>query len=194
MSIISATPSGVAAQQQLILRAWRSMLGDRRVIYLSGPINTGFRRVLALEKGAVLGNQDNVFIENIRAIERAARELRGSNPAEIIVEPASFTADGWSQDDYLRLWIALIEHHAREVRFLPDWQYSIGCAKEFAHAATLRVPTFTMDGMPLSLESGMKLLGNALHDLAMRCHRTPALASLAQVLEEVFGRLAGNYD
>jgi hypothetical protein len=170
-----------------------SVLGDRKVIYLSGPITTGLRWIEATERSREKEARPEIIAANGADILRNAKRLRIEDPMSIVVEPGSFTAEGWSQDDYLELWKDLIERHASEVRFLPDWQYSIGCAKEYAHAVALGVPTSELNGAPLGSDKGVKLLRDALNDLACRCERTPALTpfrqDLAQVVERLIGRL-----
>jgi hypothetical protein len=190
MTIVSETDASKnETYRDLILRAWLSALGDRRVIYLSGPITTGLRRIAAEENGTDSPTLEGVKLANSKDIREAAERLRRENPSDIIVEPASFTAEGWSQPDYLQLWKDLIERHAGEVCFLPNWQYSVGCAEEFDHAVALGVATSNLDRSALTLQFGIELLDRAVRDLCDRCKRTEGLGLLTQRLSLILERL-----
>ena len=184
------TSPQVAAHHELILLALSSTLGDRRVIYLSGPITTGLGWVDAVQQGAQAGTRELVKAENTKRLSAAAARLRRENPTAIVVDPASFTATGWSQDDYLLLWKSLIERHAGEVRFLPNWQYSIGCVREFEHAVVSGVRTSDIDGTVLSVNMGIKLLQDAAGTVEVRYQQAEELGPLLQALKSVLDAIS----
>lgn len=170
----------------MIFQAWRCVLGDSRVTYLSGPITTGRRWIDAVATGNVI--RAEIVDQNSRALIDVAARLRAESPRPVI-EPASLSVRGWSQDDYLALWTELIERHAGEVRFLDDWAYSNGCAHEFERAQRHAIATIDLAGQPISLLQGVERLRMAHSELAERATRRPALAPLRDAIAAVTHRL-----
>jgi hypothetical protein len=125
--------------------------------------------------------------ENVDDLLATAKRLRRQR-SEIIVEPASLDLPEWSQAEYHRLWERLIERHARLVIFMTGWEYSVGCAREFAHASLHDIRTETLSGAPISIDDGIALLSAARKDL--RGHDVGGrLGGLSDQLDEVIGRL-----
>ncbi len=178
----------VRDQHLLIFQAWRCVLGDARVTYLSGPITTGARWVDAVMQGRADTARDTVIAANNQALLEAAARLRATS-GTVLIEPASFAMPGWSQTDYLVLWTGLIEQHAGEVRFLPDWPLSNGCAHEFERALGHDIPTRDLVGNPISREQGAAALGAAHRLLVGESARRPVLAPLRDAIGGVLVRL-----
>ncbi len=111
--LLSAT---VRDQHDLLFQAWRCVLGDSRVTYVSGPITTGARWVDAVLDDRAATARVAVIEANNQALHAAAAQLR-RKLGRVVIDPASFAMPNWSQTDYLILWTDLIERHAGEVRF-----------------------------------------------------------------------------
>ncbi|MEY9421132.1 hypothetical protein ABIF69_007574 [Bradyrhizobium japonicum] len=151
--------------QKEVARAWDLALTGTPVLYLSGPITTGKRFVdLLRARQASTEAIERVRRENIDELLAAARQLRLQRNS-VVVEPGSLEVRDWSQSDYHTLWEHLIEHHASAVVFMPGWEYSIGCTKEFGHALRKDIRMETLGGNPLSREEGIALLRAAELDL-----------------------------
>jgi hypothetical protein len=172
----------------LIFQAFECVIGDERAIYLSGPITTGLAWVEAVQAGKP--DRDTVIAANSAVMRDAARKLRNET-RQIVIEPASLTVRGWSQEDYLELWTNVIEKHASEVRFMRGWQYSIGCALEFRRAARRHIATTELDGARISAADGVDALNGAVSDLRLRSRRTESLQALAVALSAVAEEMAG---
>jgi hypothetical protein len=183
------TPEDVRFHHGLVLQAWRSMLGTRRAIYLSGPITTGLIWVEAVEAGRTVDGRSAVIAENALRIGEAAEHLRRET-GDVILEPATLTVKGWSQDDYLALWTTFIERHASEVRFVPNWQYSIGCAREFEAALRHGVPTKDLAGGTIAAEDGLLAIRAAASDVRRRSAEAHPLLRLADDLQQAADRVA----
>lgn len=177
----------VEFQHSLILQAWQCLIGDGSVAYVSGPITTGLRWIRALEAGTDAGRP--VIEANCETIRVAARQLR-SQTAEPVLEPASLHVDGWSQEDYLTLWMTLIERHASRVAFVEGWSYSIGCSLEFERAVAHNIATQTLDGQPICRQGGASLIRQAAADLIDRSMSVPKAVALAERLSLVASRLS----
>lgn len=167
-----------------ILEAWDCAFAGTPVAYLSGPITTGLRQIERVRTGDITPEGKRaVIIENSTALVETAKQLRAERSL-IIVEPGSLNIADWSQADYLSLWEALIERHVRLIIFMPDWQYSIGCAIEFRRAIIHDIRTESVTGALLGVEDGINLLLGACEDL--RAYRDIAeLNELADRLEGV---------
>jgi hypothetical protein len=116
-----------------------------------------------------------------------AQRLR-SERAEIIVEPGSLNIANWSQDEYLELWEQFIERHVRLIIFMPGWEYSIGCAIEYARATTHNIPAESISGATITVDDAIALLRAAETDLREDSARG-ALSDLADRLNKVAARL-----
>src|ERR1700733_14220250 len=119
---------------EAIIRAWDCVLAGSDVAYLSGPLTTGLRHVEQARSGASIDSfAQQIVQENSKELTTAAQRLRKTRN-KIVVEPASLHVPDWSQVDYYMLWEMLIERHVQVVIFMPGWEYSAGCAVEFARA------------------------------------------------------------
>jgi hypothetical protein len=132
-------------------------------------------------------SRERAIQENIDDLLATAKQLRRQR-GEIIVEPASLHLPEWSQPEYHRLWEELIERHARLVIFMPGWEYSVGCALEFAHASAHDIRTEALSGTSISINDGIVLLLAACKDLRGN-DGGRTLADLADQLDEIIGRL-----
>jgi hypothetical protein len=160
------------------------------VTYLSGPITTGPRYIRQLRTGVLDAESIRAIrSENIRDILATAKRLRQQR-SEIIIEPASLRLPEWSQRDYHTLWERLIEHHIHLAIFMPGWEYSHGCAVEFAHASAHDIRTETLSGSFLSIEEGISLLALARNELLSEDENGALLDHAAQ-LKAIIDRLAG---
>jgi hypothetical protein len=146
-----------------LTQLWTSSFADDRVTYLSGPITTGRRYVEEVSSGTE-ATAATAFEANCSDLRRTAARLRRDR-RETVVEPASLSVPGWAQADYIRLWEHFIERHASVVVFMPDWQYSAGCAVEFAHAKKHGVATETTSGEVLPTATGLTMLRVAIKEI-----------------------------
>ena len=185
-SILTVDKAMVADHHSLIFQAWRCIIGDARVIYLSGPITTGPRWLAAVNNEQMEFN--GLINSNCQDLLDAAAKVR-SDTSSIVIEPASLSVRGWSQDDYLSLWTELIERHAGEVRFLPGWEFSNGCAREFERAWRHAVPTRELDGTQIGLAEGLRQLRASRDKIAAQLSQSPRLHGLHSALAGVISRL-----
>lgn len=172
-----------------ILQAWDCAFAGSRVAYLSGPITTGLRQVERLRIGDETKDGKYAIIrENSEALISTAQRLRAERGG-IIVEPASLNVEEWSQADYLELWELFIERHVRLIMLMPGWEYSFGCATEFARAVEHDVRTETVSGSLITAEDGIALITSACENLRTD-DADGRLIQLADDLESVRRRLS----
>jgi hypothetical protein len=146
-----------------IICSWECALAGTPVTYLSGPITTGPRLFDALRAG---GTTDRRVIINLNSqdLRKAAAQLRAGGGG-VVVEPASLTVPGWTQADYIGLWDEFIGRFAKEVRFMPGWEFSAGCAAEFARATELGRATLSLSGDAITAQLGRSRLIAALAEI-----------------------------
>ncbi|WDF74191.1 DUF4406 domain-containing protein [Novosphingobium sp. KACC 22771] len=177
----------VNQQHSLIFQAWRCILGSHRnAIYVSGPITTGPRFIVDVERNFVAS--DGVIQANIDDILKIAHSLR-EETGRIVIEPGSLAVPSWSQDDYLELWTSLIERHIAEVRFLNGWDASIGCALEYERAWLHDIERRFADGAIIEHDQAIFLLTN--RSASLIGHPNDRLADLGMRLAQVVKRLSG---
>lgn len=181
---IDTDPTG-----ELILSAFVCAgASDRTVVYVSTPITTG---ALSLGLGSNTSRYRSpaeVIGANIAAAKEVTERTRSAFPEDLVIEPTSLLGIvGYEQVDYHRLWCALIERYADFVVLNEGWQYSTGCATEFATAAIsgARILDHDLNEMPIS--DGARLLDEAMSRLeqlgrSAETHRLALSAVWAQVV------------
>jgi hypothetical protein len=103
-------------------------------------------------------------VADAAAFARSLRERFGGR--ELVVTPAFFSASGWIQVEYLAFWETLIRTRFKALYFQHDWEYSNGCAFEFAVAQSANLPTFDAGGQPLGRAAGTERLEAAAREVA----------------------------
>jgi len=146
----------------LVLGAFRSITNP--MAYASMPITTGKRYYDVLDKHGVksiddlLKKDDKALVDeiirpNIRQGIGFGKHLAEMLPYQVII-PAAFEAkrQKWTQGDYMFLWYRVLEEKAARIYFIEDWQYSNGCAQEFARGIEMQFgfvnPTNGMEFQP----------------------------------------------
>jgi hypothetical protein len=136
--------------------------------------------------------QSNIFEANMRAAMDFAKSVReGLGNSTMAITPAPFAARDWSQPEYLGFWETLIRTRIKSVWFNHNWQYSNGCAFEFAVALHAGVPTMDCCGDALGSEKAIQLLEGAVDRLSTEEFDTTKLReTLSRLYETVMQ--AGN--
>ncbi len=145
------------------------------VIYASSELTTGLRLYEELRKynsktaddlKAQLGKpwyQAHIWDPNVQSAIKFAEAIRATlRDDTIVITPAPFFAPEWSQPEYLAFWELLLRTRVKSVRFNVNWQFSNGCAFEFAVAEDAGLPTFDHKGSPLPRQAGIELIENAI--------------------------------
>jgi hypothetical protein len=154
------------------------VLNGERAVYASSELTSG-RRLYELlrqhgardlpalrEKIGAAEVERLLWQPNVAAAAAFARSLRERlGGRELVVTPAFFSASGWNQAEYLAFWEILIRTNFKALHFHQDWEYSNGCAFEFAVAQSERMPTFDAAGRPLDRAAGTERLAAAVRAL-----------------------------
>jgi hypothetical protein len=161
-----------------LVEALASCVAPKSAVYCSAPITSGRRNLAWLRSiGKTFATVDDVSPEHreshaqsviaancahARTLVDKIRRQRGG----IVIDPTSFPpVPGWRQSQWVEFWGAVIERYAAAVVFLDDWQFSNGCAEEFAIAISLGLPTFTESGDRLLPDVGVALIRAAVSEM-----------------------------
>lgn len=174
----------IETTMEIVWSAYRSVLGRGRLAYVSSPITSGKRALDGAPRGEVIQ-------QNIAAGTALARDI-ASRLFVPVVAPTVFDArtQGWTQQSYMTMWLAMIEENVGSIYMTPDWEYSNGCAEEFLRAINMAhgfgsrwdIYPRRSDGSVLHLHEGLEALVAALHVLQERGQRAETLASVALAL------------
>lgn len=150
----------------IALSAFDSVLNGEKAIYCSSELTTGKRlnalyRQLGVRTTSDLRQRIGeeafrrlVWDPNVAEANAFARDLHHRLGGEIAITPAPFFSPKWGQPEFLAFWETVIRTRCKAVYFSPDWEYSSGCAFEFAVARDARLPTFYADGRDMSFAEG----------------------------------------
>lgn len=164
---------------QLLDLAAASGAENHRCLYVSTPITTG-RHHLRADNSA----RHKIINGNLERAKVIVKRLRAAR-SETVIDPTGLEdVATWQQEDYHSLWVAVIDRFAQIIVFVDDWQYSVGCTKEFGAACRLGLPMFTQDLQPMSCDEGRRLLSSAGAEVrSVSGPQAPLLRAIAEVEE-----------
>jgi len=73
-----------------------------------------------------------IFNKNCHQARSVVAMTRLHFPTAHVIDPTAFYMPGWESSDYLAFWREVLIKHVTVIRFVDDWQFSNGCAYEFA--------------------------------------------------------------
>lgn len=167
-------------ESKMIFSAVDCVLHRGHVIYGSSEITTGLRLYEELhtrnlktrdELKKRMGDawyQTQIFGRNVAlAIEfaEAVRSTLSDNTIVITPAPLKVPEPSWDQTQYLAFWEDLLRTRVKSVWFNRNWQFSNGCAFEFAVALDAALPTFDHSGRVLARNEGIELITAAVHQV-----------------------------
>jgi hypothetical protein len=169
-----------------------STLRAKEVVYISEPITSGKRLYEFMDlkgyKSIEEAKQDadaffkSVVAPNIAEGEKAANAWEGKTRG-VVIATADFEknvrghkAQQWGQDDYMSMWISLVDKKVTHMVMVDGWQYSNGSGEEYLEAALMQmgdrdranIKITDERGKTLHLHEGMKLLSDAFDDVRGR--------------------------
>ena len=199
---LAASSDEVRRTVEIVWSAYRSVLSHDQLAYLSTAITSGRRMWAAAFSFGFKGPEelkakapdvlrDTVILPNIVAGTTAARHIATTTKAPVVA-PAIFEARGqrWTQDEYMALWLRMIEENVGTIYMAPDWEYSNGGAEEYLHAVQMALGFRSrFDIVPMSTtgevilpHTGADLIGKALLWIHERGGRAPVLVQVYRSL------------
>jgi hypothetical protein len=141
-----------------------------RVIYVSTPITTGrryydWRRTVAglseADPNFEALHQRNVEDPNRASAHELVLALRRT-VGPTVIDPTALDVVGWEQEDYHNFWVWLVEGYIGTVVFNDGWEYSTGCAREYAAAVRAGATTLSASLSPRKASVALMLIDSAI--------------------------------
>lgn len=196
-------------QAQFALAAFATIKA-KNVTYVSVPITSGPRLYEFMDKhgfktmAEARADHDEFLKEviepnmaqGVKGSDYWAEKLHGT-----VIAPAEF--DGrlyrqwgkvdWTPDDFMGMWVPLIDEKVTNMAMLDGWQYSNGCGEEYLTATLIqmgrrgRSNITVMDaeeGRPIPLDEGIGLMAAAFKDVLSRGIQPRNMAETLAILLE----------
>lgn len=167
--------SPAAAQRELLI-SFTTCFGvvGRSAVYVSTPITTGPHFVewfpIQRDRGSPDYQRrlrDEIIGPNLVRAQPLVAACRARWPGRPVIDPTGLgQVPGWVQGDYHLFWCQLIEQCAGTVVLAQGWQYSSGCALEFAAACVADCQILDAEFAAFSAGQGVVLLTAAADRLA----------------------------
>jgi hypothetical protein len=158
------------------LQKLANQLDGNRAIYVSAPINTGWR-FLAWYKmtGHALKSKNlyeavharDVVAQNRAEVLDKIDSIRRQHHPTPVVEPVTFAVAGWTQSDYRCYWGKVIERFIDQSIFLDGWEASVGCVYEFTVAKRVGVSTLDQRGINITAQRAISKIEAAIREMKM---------------------------
>ena len=211
----SDLPPEQKLQAQFALAAFATIKA-RNVTYVSVPITSGPQLYEFMDKHG-FNTQDEAkkdrptFLREV--IEpNMARGVAGSQQwtarltGSAVIAPAEF--DGalyrawgsgvhWGPNDFMGMWVPLIDEKVTNMAMLNGWEYSNGCGEEYLQAVLMQMgrrarSNVTIvdgeDGTTIPLDQGIALMAGAFKDIMSRGIRPRNMAETLGILLEAEDR------
>lgn len=144
---LSATSDGRRREIGVVGTAYDSII-SRSLTYVSTPITSGAALYAAMDAAGVtdpaeLKREPGYFYDNVVAPNLAAAAAVAdllADAGQAVIAPAAFEARslGWSQDDYMGLWLDVIERKATRLAMVDGWEFSNGGTEEYLQALLMQ--------------------------------------------------------
>jgi len=160
----------------MVMTAFDCVLADNTAIYCSSELTTGKRLYNYLREHGFKSRDELKIRLGTNQYEEAKRSLmkenveRGIKFTENIrqrgetnlINPGPFKAQDFDQKHYLYLWQLVIIRKVYKAYFNEDWEYSNGCALEYAIATRKGIPRLDHLGNDLDLLTATAKLEHAI--------------------------------
>jgi hypothetical protein len=149
--------------QQYLLDAIGSAVPRRGGAYVAGPLATGRRyyELVASGQGHIASS---IREENEEKMKSFVASLR-SRLAYPVIDPGLIKIRDWSAVEIGDFYLKVIQHFAKEIWFMDEWQYSRGATKEFQFAVANRIDCLDAQGVIISAEGGSELISDVVAHL-----------------------------
>lgn len=203
--------AGRIREVRVVGTAYDSVMGSS-ITYVSTPITSGAILYEAMDAAGVTSVEELkrdaahfravVMDPNIAAADAVARRMAELGGA--VIAPAAFEARslGWSQDDYMGLWLDVIERRATRLAMVDGWHYSNGGAEEYLQALLMQgdrrdrtdIAIVDARGSVLDHLAGIRLLADAVADLLGRGFEPTVLARTLHRCVTLHGMLVDEFE
>lgn len=149
---------------------------DVFVVYLSTPITTGPRLLdwlianrdtstSELSSDAEIVREE-VIAENLAQLGPLRDRVRTHWPAAQLIDPTELTVPDWSQWEYHRFWVEVLNRFVDRIVFADGWELSTGCTVEYATGLRAAIPMEDARGKPITPADAARRFREAAEVLA----------------------------
>lgn len=188
----STTPDSLSySGQEEMFRAISCAVSSKSATYISGPITTGLnfvnwyadklKRNIPNEINYRDALRNNVIRPNEIKILELAEHWRSTQRGTVI-EPASLYIEAWSQDDFIKFWLGVLDRFVRTVVLVEGWQYSAGCVAEYNFSRSHGHLILSHFGEPIDRAAAVQLINAAAFEVEKKSNGDEVLLRLAQNL------------
>ncbi len=167
-------------------------LRAREIIYISEPITSGRRLYTFMDahgyKTIEQAKKDADFFKDVvgpnlaegnRIADLWAQRAKGVVIATTDFEKsvrASGKSPDWGQDDFMSMWMALVDKKVTKMVMVDGWEYSNGSGEEYLQAALMEmgdrsrnnIAVIDEDGKPVHFDKALQLLAASFDDVRGR--------------------------
>jgi len=148
-----------------ILDTIKCVGGDQGVVYVTVPITTGLREFqlmkdLKCSRESLRQDYNGDWLDRVKRPNEADAEafallvqLRFAN--RLVLNPAALQVDGWSQENYTKLWDQILLEFCDTLVVTPDWAFSSGARAEVQRMLDLGREIVDVFGKRVSVETLM---------------------------------------
>jgi len=184
---------------EMVLTAFDCVMGDDSAIYCSSELTTGRRFYDLLKKHQVRSKDelklrldpdeykqkmDTLMQENVERGVQFTENIRQRGGTNLI-NPGPFKAKDFDQQHYLRLWELVIDKKVYKAQFNENWEYSNGCALEYAISTRKGIPRLDHLGNHLDLQTATAKLQHAIAELKRDGFKVDALEETLKRFHEL---------
>lgn len=196
---LANTPIGGVREVDVVTTAFRSFKA-KEITYVSTPITSGGKLYEAVKKSGkplkeFTADKGRMYAEviapNIALAETVGDGLIENGFSTTVISPATFEAKqlGWTQDQYMALWLRVINEKVTRVAMVDGWEYSNGGIEELVeaflmasgHRSRTNIDVVDERGAPITAAEAFERITEAMYDLNNTYHATPRVHAEATI-------------
>lgn len=173
-------------------------LPPRSCVYVSTPISTGSRYLQWREtaRDSEPGTESfeagrcDVKRANIHDAKTLIASIRSTFNDTLVIDPTALAdITGWQQHDYHLYWTDIMAKYVHTAVFANGWQYSEGCAIEFATATELQVNCIDHMSHQMDSAAGLRMIEEAILQYRRIDYTSTTLGDVAANLRNFNSRI-----
>ena len=164
---------------EVLLTSFDCVVFDREAVYASSEFTTGKRFYELCRAFKVFSKDDlkealgeqryraewaELLLANKEEGLAFARKIRGWG-IPLVISPNPLVVPGWTQEEYLDLWVKVITEKCHAVYFNDGWEFSNGCTYEYLKTTRHHLPAYDSNGKELPVHEARRLIKNAVEYL-----------------------------
>jgi len=208
INMVAKRDATISEERMLQIKSALAAFGSikaKRIVYISSPITSGKRLYDYMDAHGYRTIEEakndwdqffrSVMLPNIEEGAKTSTLLAGQIDG-VVIAPTSFENQKvrtWGQNEFMSMWLSVIEEKVTEIVMLDGWQYSNGSSEEYLwavlmqHGLTSRTNIEIVDakGDKITLEQGREYLSDALVDMQRRGIKATVTEEVLSILSNL---------